>query len=136
MVYDSMLKLLDFEDMDVFKISSPNEADIERYNATFDYVFLRGSNFIHEHMRWENAIWILERLKIPVFAIGVGAQAETKRKITLPEDSLRVWKLISERSTVHRRAGHILRRCSRRERYQKRGSYWLPVALQAASTQS
>jgi Polysaccharide pyruvyl transferase len=100
MVYDSILKLLDFHDMDVLKIANPTDADIERYNETFDYVILRGSNFIHEHMKWERAEWVLNQLKIPVYAIGVGAQAETRRKITLPPENLRVWQLIAERSVA------------------------------------
>ncbi|MBP0441368.1 polysaccharide pyruvyl transferase family protein [Tianweitania sediminis] len=98
MVYDSTLKLLDFADVDVLKIANPTEADIERYNSEFDYAFLRGSNFIHEHMQWEKAIWVLERLTIPVHAIGVGAQAEKHRAIELSAESKRVWKLISERT--------------------------------------
>ncbi|MFG1424101.1 polysaccharide pyruvyl transferase family protein [Roseixanthobacter liquoris] len=100
MVYDSMLKLLDFHDMDVLKIANPTEADIDRYNRSFDYVILRGSNFIHEHMQWEKAEWVLNQIKIPVYAIGVGAQAETRRKISLPPESRKVWELIAERSVA------------------------------------
>lgn len=98
MVYDSTLKLLDFAGLDVLKIADPSEADIERYNAVFDYVILRASNFIHEYMSWEKAEWVLDRLKIPVYAIGVGAQAETRRRIELSPESRRVWSLIAERS--------------------------------------
>ncbi len=97
MVYDSTLRLLDFDDIDVLRIRNPSEADIDRYNSIFDYVFLRGSNFIHENMDWESAAFVLERLKIPVIAVGVGAQAETRRKITLPEQSKRIWAMIGER---------------------------------------
>lgn len=98
MVYDSTLKLLDFEALDVLAISDPKPEQIERYNRDFDYVFLRASNFIHEHMNWEKAVWVLEQLKIPVYALGVGAQAETKRDITLSDESRKVWQLIAERS--------------------------------------
>ncbi|MFG1423736.1 polysaccharide pyruvyl transferase family protein [Roseixanthobacter liquoris] len=97
MVYDSILKLLDFTDIDVLKISDQTEADIERYNSCFDYVLLWGSNFIHEHMKWERAAWVLERLTIPVYAIGLGAQAETKRNIELPPESVRIWQLMADR---------------------------------------
>ncbi|MDC7786696.1 polysaccharide pyruvyl transferase family protein [Rhodoplanes sp. TEM] len=98
MVYDSILKLLDFADLDVLKIANPTEADIARYNAIFDYVILRASNFIHEYMRWEKAEWVLGQLKIPVYAIGVGAQAEARRKVELSDESKRIWSLIAERS--------------------------------------
>jgi hypothetical protein len=96
-VYDSTLKLLDFADLDVLKISNPTPADIERYNKSFAFGFLRGSNFIHEYMNWERAPEVLERLLIPVHAIGVGAQAECKRAIELSDASKQVWQFISAR---------------------------------------
>ena len=71
MVYDSTLKLLDFRGLDVLTIANPTEDLVERYNRDFDYVFLRASNFIHEHMNWEKAVWVLDRLKIPVFALSL-----------------------------------------------------------------
>lgn len=98
MVYDSILKLLDFSGLDVLKIANPTEADIDRYNSQFDYAILRASNFIHEHMKWEKAEWVLQRLKIPVYAIGVGAQAETRRKIELSPESKRIWEMIANSS--------------------------------------
>ncbi|HEX6979886.1 MAG TPA: polysaccharide pyruvyl transferase family protein, partial [Alphaproteobacteria bacterium] len=49
-VFDSSLKLLNFETLDVLKIRSATQADIDRYNAEFDYCFLRGSNYIHGEM--------------------------------------------------------------------------------------
>lgn len=97
-VYDSTLKLLDFSDLDVLKIVNPSEADIKRYNAHFAYAFLRGSNFIHEHMKWERAPEVLSQLRIPVHAIGVGAQAECQRAIALSEESTQIWRLIAARS--------------------------------------
>ena len=99
-VYDSTLKLLDFSDLDVLKIVNPTPADVIRYNKTFDFAFLRGSNFIHEFMNWEQAPEVLAQLRIRVHAIGVGAQAECKRQINLSEASRQVWRRISERSTT------------------------------------
>lgn len=96
-VYDSTLKLLDFSDLDVLKISDPAMADIGRYNAQFSFAFLRGSNFIHEHMNWEHAPEVLARLRIPIHAIGVGAQAECQRRIALSEQSVQVWRAIGQR---------------------------------------
>jgi hypothetical protein len=97
-VYDSTLKLLDFADLDVLKISNPTPADIDRYNRLFSFAFLRGSNFIHEHMNWERAPEVLEQLRIPVHAIGVGAQAERRRAIALSEASVQTWRAIAARS--------------------------------------
>ena len=97
-VYDSTLKLLDFSDLDVLKINDPTAADITRYNGAFDFAFLRGSNFIHENMQWERAPEVLGQLRIPVHAIGVGAQAERQRHINLSDASIQVWKAIAARS--------------------------------------
>jgi hypothetical protein len=98
MVYDSTLKILDYDNLDVAKIGEFDENDVKRYNEQFDFCFLRGSNYIHEHMRWENMRGLLERLRIPVYAIGVGAQAERMRKLNLSQDSIGIWKMIAERS--------------------------------------
>jgi hypothetical protein len=96
-VYDSTLKLLRYAHLEPMKIMNPTEADIERYASEFDYVFVRGSNFIHEKMEWFRAIEVLERVKLPVYAIGVGAQASQNRAIQLPEKSKRFWQIVGER---------------------------------------
>ncbi|MCO5078059.1 MAG: polysaccharide pyruvyl transferase family protein [Chelatococcus sp.] len=96
MVYDSTLKLLAFEDVEVANIVDFTDKDVDRYNAEFDFVFLRGSNFIHEFMQWERAGELIARLRIPVYAIGVGAQAESNRRIDLPPEALRVWSGIAD----------------------------------------
>ena len=98
MVYDSTLKLLEYDNLDVARITNYSEDDVRRYNSDFDYCFLRGSNYIHEHMQWEGAKKLLDRLQLPVYAIGVGAQAETTRKLNLSQESISIWKLIAERS--------------------------------------
>jgi Polysaccharide pyruvyl transferase len=99
-VFDSALKLLKFDRLDVCEIQNVREVDIARYNEEFDYVFLRGSNYIHQHMDWENAEAVLERLRIPVLAFGVGAQAPAQGKLQLPPSGRRIWQLIGERSTT------------------------------------
>jgi hypothetical protein len=96
-VYDSTLKLLRYAHLEPMKIMSPSDADIERYASEFDYVFVRGSNFIHENMEWFRAIEVLEKVKLPVYAIGVGAQASQNRAINLPDASKRFWQLVADR---------------------------------------
>ena len=71
-VYDSSLKLLDFDALDVLEIREVSQKDIDRCNAEFDYCFLRGSNYVHNEMDWEKAPEVLERIKIPLIAFGVG----------------------------------------------------------------
>lgn len=97
-VFDSSLKLLDFEHLDDCDIRNVEQKNIDRYNAEFDYVFLRGSNWIHQEMDWENARQILPKLKIPIIAFGVGAQAPATGKIALSEDSRYIWQVIGEHS--------------------------------------
>jgi hypothetical protein len=99
-VFDSALKLLQFDRLDVCDIKTIRPGDIDRYNAEYDYVFLRGSNYIHQHMDWENAEPVLSKLRIPVLAFGVGAQAPAVGKLQIPESGKRIWQLIGERSTT------------------------------------
>jgi hypothetical protein len=96
-VFDSTLKLLRYAELEPMKIMNPSEADIERYASEFDFVFVRGSNFIHESMEWYRAVEVLGRVKLPVYAIGVGAQASQSRAIALPEASKRFWSLVADR---------------------------------------
>lgn len=98
-VYDSTLKLLDYEHVEGMVIDRLLEGHIAYYK-TFDYIILRASNFIHNDMDWLHAVEILERLELPVFAIGVGAQASGGGTFQLNEANLRFWKLIAERSAV------------------------------------
>jgi hypothetical protein len=95
-VFDSSLKLLNFEALDVLPIANPDMAMIDRLNAEYDYVFLRGSNYIHSQMEWEQAVAVLRRLKIPVIAFGIGAQAPVSGKLELSEDTRTVLRLMAD----------------------------------------
>jgi hypothetical protein len=99
-VFDSSLKLLSFDRLDVCDIRTVRASDIDRYNAEYDYVFLRGSNYIHAEMDWENAVEVLTRLKIPVLAFGVGAQAPAKGKLQLSASGQRLWQIIGDHATT------------------------------------
>ena len=74
-VYDSTLKMLDFAEISDLKIVSPTAEDIERYKG-FDYIFVRASNFIHNEMQWHRALEVLEQVRLPVYALGVGGGTE------------------------------------------------------------
>ncbi|HEV7327688.1 MAG TPA: polysaccharide pyruvyl transferase family protein [Bosea sp. (in: a-proteobacteria)] len=95
-VFDSSLKLLNFEKLEELPITSIDAAQIDRFNAEFDYVFLRGSNYVHAGMNWSRTSEVLRRLKLPVLAFGIGAQAPVSGKLELSEDSKTVLKLISD----------------------------------------
>jgi polysaccharide pyruvyl transferase WcaK-like protein len=95
-VFDSSLKLLNFETLDELPIDRVDPAMIDRFNAEYDYVFLRGSNYVHAEMDWAQAPDVLRRLKIPVIAFGVGAQAPVSGKLELSEATKTVLKLIGD----------------------------------------
>jgi hypothetical protein len=97
-VFDSSLKLLDFDRIETLDIRAPSAREIDRYNAEFDFAFLRGSNYLHPLMDWENAPEVLARLRIPVLAFGIGAQAPAHGRLELPEAAKSVMRLIAERS--------------------------------------
>ncbi|MGO4674391.1 polysaccharide pyruvyl transferase family protein [Bosea sp. 2YAB26] len=95
-VFDSSLKLLNFEKLDVLPIANPDMALIDRLNAEYDYVFLRGSNYVHAEMEWNQTADVLRRLKIPVIAFGIGAQAPVSGKLELSEDTKTVLRLMAD----------------------------------------
>lgn len=95
-VFDSSLKLLDFETLEELPITSVDPQQIDRFNAEFDYVFLRGSNYVHAGMNWSRTAEVLRRLKLPVLAFGIGAQAPVSGKLELSEDSKTVLRLIAD----------------------------------------
>jgi hypothetical protein len=97
-VFDSSLKLMRFSTLAPLNIRAPTEADIDRYNAEFDYAFLRGSNYIHPKITWEQAAHVLSKLRIPVIAFGIGAQAPVKGRLELSDETKRVLALIADRS--------------------------------------
>ena len=98
-VYDSTLRLIDYDQGDILNIDTPvNDEDLARFKARCDFVLLRGSNYIHEHMDWGHFGDWIEALNLPVLCIGVGAQAESDRKIQLPVPNRRIWKAIAERT--------------------------------------
>ena len=95
-VFDSSLKLLNFEKLEELPITRVDPQQIDRLNAEFDYVFLRGSNYVHAEMNWSRTAEVLRRLKLPVIAFGIGAQAPVSGKLELSEDSKTVLKLIAD----------------------------------------
>ncbi len=95
-VYDSSLKLLDFDTVRVLPIANPRMEEIDRLREECDYVFLRGSNYIHQAMNWENAIPVLKRLKLPVIGFGIGAQAPVEGALSLSEETKTVLRLMAE----------------------------------------
>lgn len=98
-VYESTLRLLNF-DLARARWLNIDRADDETLSTTSgsqDYICLRGSNYIHEAMEWGHFGSWLDKLDLPVLCLGVGAQSATRRQITLPPESLRIWSMIADR---------------------------------------
>ncbi|WP_298961430.1 polysaccharide pyruvyl transferase family protein [uncultured Roseibium sp.] len=95
-VFDSSLKLLNFDKLETLTIRDFNPAEIDRLREEFDYVVLRGSNYINEQMNWELSEKVLNRLQLPVLAFGIGAQAPVDGKLSLSETTRNVLRLISD----------------------------------------
>lgn len=95
-VYDSSLKLLNFDKLDVLEIANPKLEDVDRIREEYDYVFLRGSNYINESMRWQQTIAVLKRLRLPVLGFGIGAQAPVKGKLELSEETKTVLHMMAD----------------------------------------
>ncbi|MCO4317985.1 polysaccharide pyruvyl transferase family protein [Phyllobacterium sp. 21LDTY02-6] len=95
-VFDSSLKLMNFEHLGELPLGEPDFDRIDRLRDEFDYVVLRGSNYIHQHMGWPHAIDVLKRLKLPVIAWGIGAQAPVEGELQLPEDLKTLLRIIAD----------------------------------------
>ena len=99
MVFDSLLKVLGYDEYEPLEIVNPSENDISRYGQA-EAIFVRPSNFIHNAMQWHRAVEVIERTRLPVYAIGVGGQASHSDVYQLDDHNLRFWKAVSERSAV------------------------------------
>jgi hypothetical protein len=95
-VYDSSLKLLNFDKLGVLPIAEPDMAVVDRMREEYDYVFLRGSNYINEQMNWRQTQAVLRRLRLPVIAFGIGAQAPVKGSMHLSEESKTIFHMIAD----------------------------------------
>lgn len=95
-VYDSSLKLINFDKLAVLPIADPDMAEIDRLREEYDYVFLRGSNYINETMNWRATVAVLRRLRLPVIAFGIGAQAPVKGRLELSKQSKIVFNIIAD----------------------------------------
>ena len=98
-VFDSSLKLLNFDKIGVLEINNPDWASLDRLREEYDYVLLRGSNYIHGEMEWHDTAAVLKKLGLPVIAFGIGAQAPVKGLMELSESTKEVLRVIADLST-------------------------------------
>ncbi|MBB5753227.1 polysaccharide pyruvyl transferase family protein [Prosthecomicrobium pneumaticum] len=95
-VYDSSLKLMNFDKLSVLEIADPKMDDIDRLREEYDFVFLRGSNYVNQSMQWWNTIPVLKKLNLPVLGFGIGAQAPVKGKLELSEETKTVLHMMAD----------------------------------------
>ncbi|MCX5568730.1 polysaccharide pyruvyl transferase family protein [Kaistia nematophila] len=98
-VFDSSLKVLSFDKIGVLEIDNPDWSSLDRLRDEYDYVLLRGSNYIHGEMEWHDAAAVLKKLGLPVLAFGIGAQAPVKGRMELSEATKEVLRVIADLST-------------------------------------
>ncbi|MFC7542787.1 polysaccharide pyruvyl transferase family protein [Siccirubricoccus deserti] len=55
---------------------------------------------MHSNMEWHQALELFDAVQLPIFAIGVGAQASSFGRYQLDDRNLRFWKTVAERSTL------------------------------------
>ena len=115
-VFDLSLKLMNYEKQAELPIMNPNMDHIDRLREEYDYVILRGSNYVHQHMDWTDAIPVLKRLGLPVIAFGIGAQAPVEGQLELSEQTKTVLKVIAEFDGFGRSAWSLF--CTGHERYR------------------
>ena len=99
-VYDSSLRILRHDKVESLNITEVSDERIDYYNRNFDYVFLRGSNYINPNATWEKASEILERLKLPVIAFGLGVQILKDDDLRLNEGTTRILQQIAAKSAT------------------------------------
>ena len=98
-VFDSSLKLLNFEKIGILEINNPDWASLDRLREEYDYVLLRGSNYIHGEMEWHDTATVLKKLGLPVLAFGIGAQAPVKGRMELSASTREVLQVMADLST-------------------------------------
>lgn len=97
-VYDSTLKVLNFSDTVVLKISTVDEKNINQINENCTAVVLRGSNYFHPNMDWMRAEEVFRRIKVPIVCFGVGIQTPDGKPLELTNDQVRMLHLLGDKT--------------------------------------
>ena len=85
-------------DADLFQVDF--SFNPEKINKEFDVLVIPAANWINDYYDWAWFIDLLEKVAIPIITIGIGLQATSSDidKARISESSLRLIKLLSERS--------------------------------------
>ncbi len=99
-VFESSLQILDYSELVPIYVPADGEISdkqVERINS-LDYIFLRGSNYIHTNGKWDPYNRALERIKVPVMAFGIGVQAPDDATEFVNDSTRRFLQMIADRS--------------------------------------
>jgi len=108
-VYDSSLRILDYAELQPIYAPASGDltpAQVENINQ-LDYIFLRGSNYIHTNGQWDPITRVLEQTKVPVIAFGIGVQTPDNSEEYVNESTKRFLQVVSHRSTTLGVRGHL-----------------------------
>lgn len=72
-VFESSLRILDYAEVVAVPFRAPAKEYLEQIED-LDYLFLRGSNYIHPNGNWDPLIKLLKQTTVPVIAFGLGVQ--------------------------------------------------------------
>ena len=96
LVYDATLKQLDYDSISNVQFShAGNEAQWPKEQP--DVTIIRGSNYLTATLDLGHVIPLLKHLKGPIVPIGVGAQAGSYEKLTMPKASIEAWRIIASK---------------------------------------
>jgi len=99
LVYDATLKLTDFDTASNIQFGDDWRAqDLERIRAEYDLCIIRGSNYLSEDADLGYLVPLIERLDLPVVALGIGAQSPTYRRLNLPHGTKRFLHAVAAHS--------------------------------------
>jgi polysaccharide pyruvyl transferase WcaK-like protein len=97
LVYDAILKQLDCDE--VANVQFTDAADRRAWpEGEFYSAIVRGSNYITPSLDLSHVVPLLESIKTPIVAMGIGAQAADYRKLELTPGTLRALKIIADKS--------------------------------------
>jgi hypothetical protein len=110
-VYDSTLKLLDYDFVKAIDPNNLTEQDIEWLNSEFSYGVIRGSNYLHAGMDWGKLAELLTRLTVPVVAAGIGTQAPHDTRPQMTASTIEIIQLLADRCQSLGVRGDITAEC-------------------------
>lgn len=95
-VYDAIIKQIEFTSIqDIGFGRAARESSWPKVEP--DVTIIRGSNYLHAEVDLGHAVPLVRRLKGPIVAIGLGAQAARYGAIELPAGSVEFWREVASK---------------------------------------